>query len=210
MPGVECWDEKRDARAYAGPHPVVAHPPCGRWCRLAKFVEAEYGHAVGDDGGCFAAALAAVRRWGGVLEHPAWSLAWAHHGLTIPRLGRVRKPPRAWIQVAPGEWVCEVAQSAWGHDATKQTWLYLVGSAYPPGTRWDQPRGSRVIGHMTRRKDGTIYRRNADRISDDRAIHSPPDFAAFLVGLARAAHSPSGRESHQMQPAQALSSHSSG
>ena len=75
LPGVELWDKQRDARLYAGPHSVVAHPPCGRWCKLAALVEARYGHKRGEDGGCFAAALAAVRAFGGVLEHPAFSAA---------------------------------------------------------------------------------------------------------------------------------------
>lgn len=59
MPGVECWDESRDARLYSGPHPV--------------------------DGGCFKAALASVRAHGGVLEHPAFSDAWPTFGIPEPQ-----------------------------------------------------------------------------------------------------------------------------
>lgn len=102
-PDVDAWDEACDARAYAGPHAVVAHPPCARWCRLAGLVEARWGHKRGDDGGCFASALANVRRCGGVLEHPAWSDAWHTFGLPNPRpdggWSRARRSVSARMQV---------------------------------------------------------------------------------------------------------------
>lgn len=69
IPDVDVWDEARDARLYAGPWPVVAHPPCARWGSLAYVNQSMHGYRVGDDGGCFEAALAAVRTWGGVLLH---------------------------------------------------------------------------------------------------------------------------------------------
>lgn len=83
---VEVWDEARDARKYPGPYPVVAHPPCTRWCRLAGFVEARFGYKQGEDGGCFDSALNSVRKFGGVLEHPAYSKAWDRFELPKPEV----------------------------------------------------------------------------------------------------------------------------
>lgn len=75
LPYVDPWDEVRDARRYDGPYPVVAHPPCQRWGKMwfgqpLTVKRTGVRKTLGDDGGCFAAALQAVRTYGGVLEHP--------------------------------------------------------------------------------------------------------------------------------------------
>jgi hypothetical protein len=128
--GVDAWDESRDARLYDGPWPVVAHPPCARWCRLAGLVEKRWGHRRGDDGGTFEAALAAVRRWGGVLEHPAYSSAWAEFGLPVP--GK----DGGWQHGLCGGASCQVEQWRYGHPAKKATWLYAHGVRELPALRW--------------------------------------------------------------------------
>jgi hypothetical protein len=128
LPGVDPWDESRDARSYAGPHPVVAHPPCSRWCQMAPVNQVRYAHRIGDDGGCFAAALAAVRKWGGVIEHPAVTLAWPAFDLPPPL-------PEGWIKTFCGGWVAQVEQRHYGHRARKATWLYCFG-VDPPSLKW--------------------------------------------------------------------------
>jgi hypothetical protein len=132
LPDVDPWDESRDARKYAGPHPVVAHPPCARWCRLAGFVEATGKGRLkrGADGGTFEAALHAVRTWGGVLEHPAYSAAFARFGLPIPR------DKGGWQMGLCGGWSCHVEQWHYGHPAKKATWLYAFGARELPSLRW--------------------------------------------------------------------------
>lgn len=119
LDGVDPWDAQRDARLYAGPWPVVAHPPCERWGRWS-------GERVGQDDGCFSAALSAVRRFGGVLEHPADSKAWPHYRLNIPQRSG------GWeLADSHGGWTCCVEQGHYGHRARKATWLYVALVARP-------------------------------------------------------------------------------
>lgn len=181
LPDVDPWDLTRDARLYAGPHPVVAHPPCSTWCQLAKVNEARYGHRVGDDGGCFKSALAAVRRYGGVLEHPAYTYAWRAHGLIVPRRGAWSK--NLFSPLHRPEFVTEVSQSAYGHAARKRTWLLWVGTfagAEPPPLDWRDPEGTAWVGN-----DGSA---NAKRqLGKREAKASPPAFRDVLLSLARSA-----------------------
>ena len=173
LPDVELWDEARDARQYRGPHPVVAHPPCSRWCQLAFVIHKRYGHAVGDDGGCFAAALAAVRTFGGVLEHPARSYAWPAFHLPRPR-GPVW---RRGLQ-DPG-WVCEVSQGAYGHRARKLTWLYAVG-AVPPSLDWRTPAPTAQVSFCANHGNSSL-----PRIQGRAAAATPVAFRDVLLALAR-------------------------
>lgn len=175
LPDVELWGEARDARLYRGPWPVVAHPPCARWCRLAKQTEARGGKRVGDDGGCFASALASVRAWGGVLEHPAWSLAWKAHGLLGPPAGG------GWV-VADwlGGWTCRVDQSCYGHRAQKATWLY-ARSRWLPSLRWERQPGVLTVssGRVPREKRiGREMTRHKERAA------TPQAFAEILLEIA--------------------------
>lgn len=177
MSGVAVWDVRRDARLYDGELPVVAHPPCHLWTNLACVNYKRWGgdhNKPGNDGGCFASAVASLRRCGGVLEHPAFSRAWAPHGL--PRPGN-----DGWSE-HNGLWVCEVWQSAYGHRARKRTWLAYVGTVPPTALRWDREPGTHQCGW---------FDRNKPTLGKKAASATPVPFAEALVSLAR--HSRGGR-----------------
>ena len=135
LEGVDPWDEKRDARLYDGPYPVVAHPPCAAWSRLAGFREAVHGYKRGEDGCCFEAALASVRKWGGILEHPAYTDAFKHFGLPRPT---VRE---GWTLDTHGGASCYIEQGRYGLPVKKATWLYAYGVELPE-LRWGWTRDS--------------------------------------------------------------------
>ena len=166
LPDVDCWPESRDARLYGGPHPVVAHPPCNRW----SLMSACRNLRTGEDGGCFSAALAAVRNHGGVLEHPAFSMAWRWFGLCQPPVGGV------WVWADwLGGWTCYVEQGRYGHECPKATWLYAVGVDLP-SLAWG-PSGAlgRVENLPGPGADGHAHRR----------ARTPEPFRDLLLSMAR-------------------------
>jgi hypothetical protein len=182
LPGVELWDEKRDARLYSGPHRVVAHPPCERWGRYWNGgPSARVRRVKGDDNGCFAAALAAVRQYGGVLEHPAASAAWDAFGLA--------KPPRAggWINADfEGGWTCCVDQENYGHRAQKATWLYAVGTPLP-SLKWGK--GSSRIRldygfHSAEERRRMTRTGICQRLSRRQRLETPIPFRNLLLEIA--------------------------
>lgn len=179
LEGVDPWDVVRDARTYAGPHPIIAHPPCDRWCQMAPVNQARYGHKVGDDGGCFAAALEAVRRWGGVLEHPAVSLAWPAFGLPRPDSGG------GWIKGFCGGWAAHVEQRNYGHRARKATWLYCFG-VDPPSLKWG-PGPAPEAWISADRPRAVLAAAGIGQLSKREAKATPLPFRDLLLSIARAA-----------------------
>lgn len=209
---ADWYDDRRDARTHkSDARPVIAHPPCQRWCRFAGLVESRWGHKRGEDGGLFAHALASVRRCGGVLEHPAYSDAWKAFSLPAPVTGA------GWCPgAAPFEWTCYVEQYQYGHLAKKATWLYYVGARQPWELRWslvddhradsgfswagnkgrtDNVRPALVgyaanhSGHrgpsLVERFSGRNPQDKRQRLTKKQARTTPPEFLDALIALAR-------------------------
>lgn len=189
LPDVDPWDETRDARKYAGPHPVVAHPPCQRWGRFWHgSTRKPHQFELGDDGGCFKAALQSLSSYGGVLEHPMDSHAWDHFGL--------KKPPRAggWVPAGHGVWTCCVYQGHYGHLAGKGTWLLACGMRHDqlPELIWGpceqriHPRALELHGYEKARRIGMMAMvggKDKTRIRNT----TPPAFRDLLIDIARLA-----------------------
>lgn len=190
LPGVEAWGEDRDARTYGGPWPVVAHPPCQRWGKFATGAPNKpRQYQVGDDAGCFAAALKVLYRFGGVIEHPAHSKAWVAFHLN--------RPPAdgGWVVADEGcgaLWTCQVDQGHYGHFSRKPTWLLAHDSCRLPQLIWGpspqrvHPRALELHGYKKARRIGMVAMvggKDKTRIREA----TPPAFRDVLLGMARSA-----------------------
>jgi hypothetical protein len=191
LDGVEAWGVTRDARLYAGPYPVVAHPPCQRWGRYWHGgPSAKVRRIKGDDGGCFASALASVQRWGGVLEHPEASAAWDAFGIV--------RPPRTggWTRMWRDEdtwWTCCVEQGWYGHRARKATWLLakLSAGTVPPELIWGPSAGERLDEGFHSAEERRAARsagiKPRKRLSTAENLATPIPFRELLLQISRGA-----------------------
>lgn len=167
----EWYDETRDARSYAGPWPVVAHPPCGPYSRLRHFASKQAALAE-----LAPIAVDQVRQFGGVLEHPAGSTLWRHCMLPLP----------GELPDAHGGYSIAVDQVDFGHVARKRTWLYLV---IPRGQRFTFPaRGTPTHCIASSRKSPHIK-----FCSVQQRRRTPVVFAEWLLELAAASARPAPR-----------------
>lgn len=165
----EWYDEARDARTYAGPLPVVAHPPCGPWGRLHHMSKHQPKWAGPH-------AVERVRALGGVLEHPSNSKLWRACNMPFP--GEL---PDAW-----GGYTIEVRQVDWGHPCVKPTWLYLAGiarSLADSGVR----SGGVPTHRLTNGPRGVSARTDMPRATAMQCRATPPEFAEWLIDLAASA-----------------------
>lgn len=191
IPDVDPWDERRDARNYNGPFPVVAHPPCQRWGKfwagqplwIARTGERK---KKGDDNGCFESALASVRRFGGILEHPWGSHAWPHFGLKIPQRSG------GWVKADEfGGWTCCVEQGRYGHYARKPTLLYAMRTELPE-LQWGERKP--VFPQWAIDKYGLDKCKRAGELAfkgggkdNKHRISTPPEFRDVLLAIAMTA-----------------------
>ena len=173
--GIEAYDEARDARTYNDNYPVICHPPCQLWGKMANVNYKRWGgehNKPKNDNGLFKFALDTVNRCGGVLEHPAMTYAFAEYGIDKPvGIG--------WTKSGIG-WVCEVWQSAYGHRANKATWLYYYGKKKPFDLNWNRPVGTHQIGFQDQR--GKAF--NKPTLSKKEANATPKEFKDELLRLA--------------------------
>lgn len=102
IPGLEVYDQLRDARTFPGHMPVICHPPCAQWSRMKAFSN--------DDPEQKALAnfcLDELKKYGGIFEHPAGSDVFRE--LDWPEGGKIYSVDQSW----------------WGFPARKRTYLFF-------------------------------------------------------------------------------------
>lgn len=170
MAGVDAWDIDRDARAFPGGMPVVAHPPCRAWGRLRHFAKPRH-----DEKALALFAVDMVRKCGGVLEHPAASTLW--DAAKLPAPGKRDQ----W-----GGFTLLINQNWWGHKAEKKTLLYVCGCEPKgiPVMPMTMREPTHVVAYSKRRRDGS-RREYRPEITKSEREATPPCLAEWLCELAR-------------------------
>jgi len=100
IPGLDVWDELRDAYFFTGSNPVITHAPCAQWSRMKAFSKENK-----DEKELAYFCLNKIIRNGGIFEHPAGSSFFKEAGITKN--------------------IYSVDQSWWGFPARKRTYLFF-------------------------------------------------------------------------------------
>jgi hypothetical protein len=180
LPDLDVYDSVRDARTWLGGCPVIAHPPCRAWGRLRSFANPRP-----DEKELAFFALDAVRKNGGVLEHPKGSTLWDVASLPLPG---------SFDEF--GGFTFPVFQNAFGHRAEKPTLLFIVGCSPVdiPAHPIVLGEASHIIGSSGRRSDGSRLRKGdagwRPEVTKAEREHTPLAFAYFLVSIARIVQPP--------------------
>lgn len=168
MPGVDCFDVERNALTWSGGCPVVAHPPCRLWSRLAPFAKCGDSH-VERYFGVFAARM--VRLWGGVLEHPARSWLFCAAGLPSPG-----------VVDEFGGFTVPVTLYDFGARVRKPTWVYVCRPTVKVVPPLRLGEASHTVGWSSRaRITGGRYRPGCSKRENEA---TPPPMAQWLVEIA--------------------------
>lgn len=110
--GVETWNIEKNALRWQGGNAIIAHPPCRSWGNYQWRAKPRLGERE-----LAKWAVAKVRFWGGIVEHPVTSKLWDEMNLPYPG----KKPDHF------GGWSLNIDQKWFGHPAKKNTLLYIVG-----------------------------------------------------------------------------------
>jgi hypothetical protein len=157
IPGIDCYDKKRDVRTFEGGRRVVAHPPCRLWSAFC----AHQAKALKEEKELGPLCVDWLEKCGGVLEHPAHSRLFKY--CNLPRHGQKKR----------GLFTIGVHQSWWGYPMSKATWLCFSGMDI------DEIELPFVLHPQG------VDRRRQQLMSKDQRSETHPAFAQFLIDCAK-------------------------
>ena len=155
IPGIDVWDEERDAYFFTGSNPVITHAPCAQWSRMKAFANDNP-----DEKELAYFCLKNVIRNGGIFEHPAGSSFFKEAGIT--------------------KGIYSVDQSWWGFPATKRTYLFFSEcKPFPFPLMQNVPTKSIITG--IGRKKGLIARNRRNDVPKTERSTTVLAFAEWMI-----------------------------
>lgn len=161
--GCDVYDQERNALTWSGGEPALYHPPCRLFCKLKHLAKAPINEKE-----LAYWSVDMVQKYGGVLEHPAYSNLWAEKNLPLPG------------QSDEFGFSIDINQSWFGHKTHKRTWLYIVGitaKELPDYQCWETNITHQFRFNKRNRKS------NLKELSKKQALATPPEFAKWLIEI---------------------------